>query len=454
MAGTKPNILVRILKSYVRIIHNYLFYRRFVTIGRKNLPPKGTPTIVACNHQNCMNDPLGIVFAVDRHDKFYTRADIFSKPRRAKMLRAIGLLPAYRLGWDGGMDAVKNNEKSWNEGEQELNNGQTIVIFPEGMHQVRHWLGDFSFGYTKMAFEAAQMSGFEKEIFIQPAANHYKNYWHMQSDLAIIFGEPLSIAPYYELYKTKPRTAQREVNKIIHQRISDLMLDIRDTENYDEIDFIRKTYGKRFAVANSLNPNKIEQKLEADKRLVATLAEAQAAEPERVTKLYSEVKDYSAKIASLNLRDWVFEKQPTLPGTLCETIVMIILLPLFAAALVPNILIYLAPNLITPKLKDKMFKASIYLGVSLITIPLAYLLTIIFDIFLTKSVFLTIIHVILLPFLGLFAWYYRKNFIKLKAKFKYQNSKKLRKNAEIAPQRQNIWNELDNLLVKQRYSDN
>lgn len=449
MTISKPNILVRLLKNYVRLIHNNLYYRRFVVIGRNNLPADDQPTIFACNHQNCMNDPLGIVFALEkRHAHFYTRADIFNKPTQAKILRSIGLIPAYRMERDGGLDAIKNNEKSWSDGEQLLCQGQAIVIFPEGKHQGKHWLGEFSSGYTKMAFDAAQQSNFEKEIFIQPTVNHYTSYSHMQSDLAIIFGKPISIAQFYELYKTKPRTAQREVNKLVHQSIESLMLNIKDIDNYEAIDFLRNTYGRKFATKNGYNIELIEDKLNADKQLIEIFDNAKENNPELINKIYSRALTLKKQLNDCNVRDWVFDTKPNIGECLLETIALLILFPLFIISIIPNILVYLTPNLITPKLKDPMFKGSIYIGLSLITIPLVFLITFVADLIIGNNVLIALLHVALLPPLGLFAWYYRKSFIKLKAKFWYQNNKKLQKNAEIAPQRMNLWSDLDKLCEK------
>ena len=56
--------------------------------------------------------------------------------------------------------------------------------------------------------------------------------------------------------------------------ISSLMLDIRDLDNYDSIDFIRTTYGTDYAKTKGIDPNDLPERLLTDKELVAKLDEA------------------------------------------------------------------------------------------------------------------------------------------------------------------------------------
>lgn len=443
----KPSVPLWLLKNYVKLIHDKLFYKRTYIIGQENLPANGTPTLVASNHQNCMNDPVAILFSMKRHAKFLTRADVFNNKFANKFLRGIGLLPAYRMDFDG-LDAVRNNMSSWQTSESELISGRTIVIFPEGLHQDKHWLGDFTYGYTKLAFEAAQMSDFQTEVFIQPTANHYRSYSHMQSEVAIAFGEPVSIQPYYELFKTKPRTAQREVNKIVRQRVSDLMLNITDLDNYEAIDYLRDSYGNSFARSLGLNPARLDQKLQADKELVAILGKAKDSEPEKVASIYEKALQLKQRTQSLGIRDWLFDYKGSMASAAAEAVAMLALLPLFVISLIPNIAIYALPYLITPKLKDQMFKASIYFGLSILTIPIIYGLWYAAETCITGSALISLIHTALLPIMGLFAWKYKVRFIKLKAKFKYHYNVQLRKIADIAPLREQIWLEMDEIVTK------
>jgi hypothetical protein len=197
----------------------------------------------------------------------------------------LGLNPAFRLDFDGKELLWKNRDMFKNV-EEKLLAGETVLMYPEGRHQNKHWLGDFSHGYTKLAFETAALGNFEKDVWIVPCYNHYSSYKDIQHDVVIKFGEPVSLKPYYELYQSKPRTAQRQVNEAVREQILDMMLHISDLENYKAIDFLRNTYGCKFAETNGFKANYLPDKLEADKIFVKKFEEAKVEDTLTVQQIF------------------------------------------------------------------------------------------------------------------------------------------------------------------------
>ena len=98
-------VLYRAFKSYVRFLVEKIYYRRTYYINKDNVPVDGTSLLVVSDHQNSMNDALGILMSIeDRVVHFIVRADVFALSTFAdKFLRSIGLLPAFRLNWEGAV---------------------------------------------------------------------------------------------------------------------------------------------------------------------------------------------------------------------------------------------------------------------------------------------------------------------------------------------------------------
>ncbi len=443
-------LLYRWFKIYLKFLSEKVYYRRVHYIDKENIPADGTPLLIVSDHQNAMNDAFGVLMSMwDRVVHFIVRADVFAlSPVANKFLRSIGLLPAFRLNYEGE-GALKNNDATFHDSEQSLIDGDTVVIFPEAGHQDKHWLGTFSYGYTKMAFDAAALSNFEKEVFILPSCNHYSEYAGLRTDSLVKYGTPISLKPYYELYKTKPRTAQREVNALVREQIKGLMLNIEDLENYDAIDYIRQSpYGAGYAKSLGLDPDSLPEKLESDKKLVAALVEAKAADNDRVQSVYDSASRFSADMKAAGIADRNLDKAPGTLDILVQILVLLILSPLAIFALWPSVFSWFIPKHFSDKAEDKMFSGTFIIALNALFIfPLLGLVTLIVT--WVKYSFLTaVIYVALFPALCLFEWTYAGWVKELVQDLKAMKAAKSGDLGNLAQRRQELYNSINDCLKK------
>jgi 1-acyl-sn-glycerol-3-phosphate acyltransferase len=439
----------RLIKAYVRLFHDKIYYRKVYSINNANIPDNGALMIVA-NHQNSLCDPLGIIMSVrnrqHRKLKVVARADAFNKSLINRIARFLGLVPAYRLSHEG-FENLTNNSTSFNEIEQELLNDGTIVIYPEAGHQDKRWLGKFSYGYLRILFDAAEKSNFEKEMFVLPSCNHYSNYFGLQGELLIKYGTPISLAPFYELYKTKPRTAQRQVNALVREQVESLMLNITDLENYAAIDYLRETYGVKYAENNNLDPNKLPEKLLSDKQLFAELERIKEHHKTELKEIYDKTSRLEKEEKKLNINDYSFEKKHSNLEMFVNGFLITMFLPLFIFSLLPNIFIFLFPKSINKKIEDRMMHNTINIAVSmLITIPISCILIFFILYILSNSLLLSLAFVAILPFLGMYVCYYAKAVKKWVRQVNFNKLYKSGKLAELIELRSDIHQSLDNLL--------
>jgi len=445
----RGSIAYRIFRYYVRFFHDRIYYRRIYNIHTENIPASGTPLMIVSNHQNCLNDPLGILFSMhDRKPYFIMRADVFDyHPLINKFFRGLGLLPAFRIDFEG-IDALSKNKDTFLLSEQMLLDGNTLVMFPEAGHQEKRWLNNFTFGFTKMAFEAAALGNFEQDILILPSCNHYSDYFQLQEQILIKYGTPISIKPFYELYQTRPRTAQRQLSALVRKQIEDLMLDIRDLDNYEAIHFIRNTYGKKYAAQHQFDAEKLPDRLLSDRFLIADLEKSKANGKENdLGKLYADAITLQKGIDEMKMNDTLFDRCPSWLEIIGSLLALILLFPLWVFSLWPNVMHYVIPTFLINRMTDKMFYGSfLFIFSVMITIPLFYTLTFVLT-WIYVNVWLALIYLAALPLLGLFAWYYRKFFKQTIQALRFRKNIHTKKLNDLRKLRKSLFEKLDGLLT-------
>jgi 1-acyl-sn-glycerol-3-phosphate acyltransferase len=417
-------LLYKILYFITKFNIDFLYYRKTYYLNTKNIPSSDTPLIIVSNHQNSLNDAMAILYSMKiRRPHFMARADVFKNPFAAKFLSFAGVLPVYRQR--DGMENVKQNLSVFSNIEAFISRGNTVVLYPEAMHQDRHFLGRFYLSYTRLAFGAAEDSNFEKEVFILPSANHYSDYFHMQEDMLQIYGKPISLKPYYELYKVQPREAQMKVNDMVRAQVESLMLNIEDEENYDAIYFLLKTYGKKFAYDKHGNPNILPLKLKTDQALVAILKKAYVQREDFVKNLYADAFHYKKELEELKVEDGMINRTIRISKLLSSSIVLILTFPIFIYGLLHHIIPYHAPKLINRKIKDKLLHPSVFIGLNaLLLIPILYILYFVLCLVFTHSLLIAFIYLLTLPLSARLAWNYRKYFLRFLQKVRLYHYKR------------------------------
>lgn len=444
----KPGLVYRMFKVYLRFVHDKIYYKKTYSINSQDIPSDGVPVLVVSNHQNCLNDPLGVLFTFrDRKPNFITRADVFAlHPIANKFLRAIGLLPAFRLDYEGE-GALGKNDETFKITERELVNGRTIVMYPEAGHQDKRWLGTFSMGYLKLAFEAAEMDNFNTEIFILPSCNHYRNYFEIQGQFMVKFGTPISLKPFYELYKTKPRTAKRQVNALVREQISNLMLNIEDLENYNSIDYIRTTYGKAYAAQNGVDTDCLPDMLVWDKKFCARLEALKQEDPAQAEEIYTLAQKVQEGVKQFGTRSQALEKNPSGVGAALKLVLAFMFVELYIFSLWPSLFLYAIPKLVHKKVStDIMFLGTfIYAFNALFLIPIFSLAVFLASYFGTGLWYIGLIHVALIPLLCIFAWNYTKCVGNAVKDLRWLRGRNTQKGRQLQQLHNELWEKLKNL---------
>ena len=451
MRKNKPrehSLFLKAFRAYLQYVNSGLYFRKEHILGLENVPTNGTPVVVVSNHQNCLNDPLCVCLQLtDRRMNFIARANVFKIPLFNKALRAMGLLPAYRMSHEG-LGAVCKNQETFDDAGAALNDGETLMLFPEADHQDKRWLGTFKLGYLRIAFAAAEKNNFEQDIMVLPSCNHYSNYFHARTDMLIRFGTPISLKPYYERYQEAPRETMVEVNKIVRAQIQSMMLHIADIENYEQIDFLRDNgYGKKYAKEHGYKFNYLPSRLISDQHLVDDLEKAKQEHPEEMADIYKDTATFIAGLKELNIRDWLFQKNPGIGAVALRGLGLLATLPLFLVSIIPTALLFLIPKIfLKAMIKDKMFFSSFNVAVSaFVSIPICLIIPVIL-LWIFLGFWWALGYFVAFPVMFILAWNYMRIFMKFVGTCNFTARKNRAKVRELRKLRRSIFSRLNGII--------
>ena len=207
------------------------FYRRFQMAGLENVP-KGKPILFAPNHQNAFIDGAILGYKLGKPIYFLGRSDVFKKRFARWLLSGFNCLPIYRER--DGVDAVKMNNEVFDMFADILQKKRPIVIFPEGNQEIDKRLRvPLKKGVFRIAIGAERKYGEALDVHIVPVGIDYEKHTRMGGGVFINFGPPIRILDHIGKDENEQNKIYNELVDDLALRISDLMVDISDQENYE-----------------------------------------------------------------------------------------------------------------------------------------------------------------------------------------------------------------------------
>jgi 1-acyl-sn-glycerol-3-phosphate acyltransferase len=204
----------------------FFYFKRIHVVGLDHIP-KNKPILILANHQNALLDALIIATKCNRLSYFLTRASVFNSPFFAKLLKSLRMLPVYRMR--DGIQTITKNNGVFNTCSQLLNKNNSVVIFPEGNHNLKRTVRSLSKGFTRLVFDTLE-SYPNLDLQLIPMGFNYRNPEKFADEVALYVGHPLFANDYISLEKNN---AILKLKADIHNSISKLTTHI-PSEKYDD----------------------------------------------------------------------------------------------------------------------------------------------------------------------------------------------------------------------------
>ena len=160
---------------------------------------------------------MALLFSSPQPVVFWVRADLFQNKLINKFLRALKMMPAYRMR--NGVSNLKKNEESLRDSVDVLTHDQFLCLMPEGGQEEKRQLRPLVKGIFRTAF-AAQEQLSDTWVKIVPVGIDYGHYDRSGRHLVLSFGRPLNIKDYYAQYQQDAPHAMNAIRKDLSDRIA------------------------------------------------------------------------------------------------------------------------------------------------------------------------------------------------------------------------------------------
>jgi 1-acyl-sn-glycerol-3-phosphate acyltransferase len=353
-----------ILRAYVRLCLK-LYFRKWQIQGLQNIP-YDRPVLFVCNHQNAFLDALLVLSPLKRIPWFLARADVFNKAWLSKTLRALHIMPVYRIR--DGFNSIKNNDITFNQSAEILLQNQGLLIFVEGDHGERWMLRPLKKGFARIAFETEISAVWKSNLCIIPVGIQYEKREEMRSRVLVSYGKAIDVAQFQTQYESQPNNALNALVTEVSKSMQQLLVHITPLEKYDAIHY-------QLMKRRSWHTDLVEQ-LKADQHLVANIKSVEIPDPEIISLKKS--------------KTWKWVN------------------PILVYGLINNLITYLIQRLLIKKVKDPQFKPSLNFLAAMFILPLSVLLQSGIVQYVFSNWLITIVYALSIPICGILAYQFYK----------------------------------------------
>ncbi|MGV6829064.1 MAG: 1-acyl-sn-glycerol-3-phosphate acyltransferase [Flavobacteriales bacterium] len=217
-------IWLHIVETYLRI--GFVFYYKKFTATYDEEIPKNKAILFLSNHQNALLDPLLITIKTNKKNYFLTRANVFSNPIIARVLKSLQMLPVYRVR--DGMKTILKNKAIFSQCASLLHQKQSIILFPEASHSLLRRVRPLSKGFTRIVEETIKTYP-DTPLLIIPVGLNFQNLTEFGDSVTVKFGKSIDTARFLNNEVLDVNSLKTTVFESIKQLTTHI-----EEKNYDE----------------------------------------------------------------------------------------------------------------------------------------------------------------------------------------------------------------------------
>ena len=400
-----------VLKNIVRLALR-LFFSRFQVYNLSQLQALRGPLIIASNHPNTFMDPLILAVLTKQRVGFIANGSIFNHYTR-HIFNYFHVIPIYRKKdtADVALSQAELNKQTFQRCYDYLENGGTIMIFPEGTSEIERRLREIKTGTARIALGAEYENNFTLGVKILPIGINYSNPTQYRGEVFVNIGSPIKLADFRENYTPEHFEVVEQLTNILEQKLRELVIITDDNEDDNFVAHIEVLYKNKLFDELGLDEESERDEFVIVKQIIEAVHYFEQHEPQLVSKLQIKTENYLENLQKIGINDEVFSQSRRLYAQFINTYLKLIIgLPLYLFGLLTHYIPYKLPYHIARSItKDITYHAPIMMTAAVIIFPIFYGLNLWIVQYLFQNVWVTVVFAVLLPISGFFVlWYWDK----------------------------------------------
>ena len=202
------------------VLSNY--YRNIDITGLEHIPASGA-VILATNHPTAFIEPCIMACFQRRGLYFLARGDLYKNAFATKTLRALNILPVYRLE-DGGFGKLRENFGTFEACYGALSAGKAIMILAEGRCIHEKALRPLRKGTARIALGALDRDATLSEVHVVPVGINFTDATSVRSTVMIRCGHAIKASDYLREFREHPNPALNKFTLHLRQRLNPLIV--------------------------------------------------------------------------------------------------------------------------------------------------------------------------------------------------------------------------------------
>jgi len=363
---------------------------------------------------------------------YMSKAVFFNTRLKRAVLHSLGMIPVNRAT-DAKTGAVSNDD-SFEKCYELLEQGKTLVIFPEGNSYSDRFLRNLKSGAARIALQTELRNEGELGLRIIPVGLIYLEQEKFRSEVLTNIGEPIDPTGFLPEFREDRLKAGRKLTEEFRKKLSNLLVEAETKEN--------ETLGDQVTIILSSSYNrekhgKVEQNVSLLRSVNKGLNEIQFTEPDKYISIQSLVSKIEWQINQLNIKTDFLDRKYRFTLFLRQIIQSILALligsPLFLFGLIHNILPFkLTDFIVTRIFQEKEWYAAMNVLGGLILYPLTYIGFMYLTNYLFEfSVLMKWIYFASMPITGLFAYYFYHYYRHVSLKWRFTQLMRNKEQKEI-----------------------